>query len=98
MIGAENWKKMRTTKKMSTEYKDYRNLAHVEKIPLLLLYMIDKNSQPQPGKNRTPLNVEDDLMGITMVIPGIRGKHGAVTKVKIKQMNDDQEGEDNNAN
>ena len=98
MIGAENWKKMRTTKKMSTEYKDYRNLAHVEKIPLLLLYMIDKNSQPQPGKNRTPLNVEEDLIGITMVIPGIRGKHGAVTKVKIKQMNDDQEGEDNNAN
>ena len=37
-------------------------------------------------------------MGITMVIPGIRGKHGTITKVKIRQMNDEQEGEGNNAN
>ena len=59
-----------------------------------LLYMIEqKFTASNLEKNRTPLNVEEDLMGITMVIPGIRGKHGTITKVKIRQMNDEQEGE-----
>ena len=93
MVEPEVWKRMRTTKRISTEYKEYRKLAGVEKTPLLLLYMIDKNSEPKPNSSRTKLNVKEDLIGITMVTPGIRGRHAAVTKVKIKKLTDSKEDE-----
>ena len=90
MVDAATWDKLRKTKKMSTEYREFRIQAGVDKTPLLLLYMIDKDSQPQ-SNDRTPLNVEEDLIGLTIVTPGIRGRRNTVTKVKIRQIKEDLE-------
>ena len=90
MLGAPKWAAMISSKSISNDYKEYRELAGVSKIPLFLIYMIDRNSQPTRG-DRTPLNMANDLIGITMVTPGIRGTRGTVTRIKIKQLDNSQE-------
>ena len=90
MLGAPKWAAMISSKSISNDYKEYRELAGVSKTPLFLIYMIDRNSQPTRG-DRTPLNMANDLIGITMVTPGIRGTRGTVTRIKIKQLDNSQE-------
>lgn len=98
MIGNEKWEEMITSKRISNEYKDYRRLAGIDKTPLFLIYMIDRNSKPlrvdNSQRKRKPLNMDSDLIGITMVIPGIRGSKNAVTRLKIKPITVTQEVED----
>ena len=96
MLGEEKWNEMVSCKSISNEYKDYRRLAGVDKIPLFLIYMIDKNSKPlnEENSNRKALNMDNDLIGITMVMPGIRGSRGVVTRLKIKPLEMTQEVED----
>lgn len=96
MLGASKWNEMVSCKSISNEYKDYRRLAGVDKTPLFLIYMIDKNSKPlnEEKSERTALNMDKDLIGITMVMPGIRGTRGVVTRLKIKPLEMTQEVED----
>ncbi len=86
-----DWEKMRKCRNMSAQYKTFRSLAGVDKIPLFIIYNIDKNSRPLNDSERTALNVDEDLIGIAMVIPGIRGRHNTVTRLKIRHMETDQE-------
>ena len=96
MLTEDKWNEMISCKSISNEYKDYRRLAGVEKIPLFLIYMIDRYSKPQneDKSGRTALNMDCDLIGITMVMPGIRGSRGVVTRLKIKPLELTQEVED----
>lgn len=96
MLGNSVWNEMITSKNLSSTYRDYRVKAKVEKVPLFLIYMIDKNSRPSKERsNRTSLSMEHDLIGITMVIPGIRGEHRSkVKRVKIGTMETGQEVEE----
>lgn len=55
-------------------YTDIRNEAGVGDVPLFIIYRIDKNSKANSRSKRKSLNMPTDLIGITMVIPGIRGK------------------------
>ena len=51
-------------------YKEIRKNAGYDKTPLLIVYAIDKNSQPRENvKHRKPLDLEEDLIGITICIP-----------------------------
>lgn len=98
MLESTVWHEMITSKNLSSRYRDYRVKAKVEKIPLFLIYMIDKNSKPSKKvsngeRGRIALAMEHDLIGITMVIPGIRGVRGTVTRLKIRPMQIRQEGE-----
>ena len=90
MLNDLEWNQMISDKNISNNYKEYREHAQVSNIPLFLLYVIDKNSQPVRG-DRKPLNVKNDLVGITMVIPGIRGSRRTVTRIKIQRVEDKQE-------
>jgi hypothetical protein len=90
MVGSTTWNEMNSSKKLSKDYRDYRVKAGVDKVPLFLIYRIDKDSKPTRG-DRSPLNVKNDLIGITMVIPGIRGTRGTVTRLKIRPIEDEQE-------
>jgi hypothetical protein len=94
MLGSAVWNEMCTSKSLSNDYKDYRVKAGVEKIPLFLIYMIDRNSQPSSQaatSGRTALSMEHDLIGITMVTPGVRGGRGTVTRLKVKPFENEQE-------
>ena len=55
-------------------YTDIRKEAGVGDVPLFIIYRIDKNSKANSRSKRKSLNMPTDLIGITMVIPGIRGK------------------------
>lgn len=84
------WEDLRSGKNISTEYQSYRRIAGVSNIPLLLIYIIDKDSTPmrknKDSKNkRVDLKSEEDLVGLAMLIPGIRGSHGS-NRVKLKQI------------
>ena len=51
-------------------YKEIRKNAGYDKTPLLIIYIIDKNSQPREGvKHRKALDLKEDLVGITICIP-----------------------------
>ena len=93
MLGQEKWNEMISNKNITNEYRDYRKLAGVDKVPLFLIYVIDKDSSPVQEKakstGRTPLSVENDLIGITMVTPGIRG--AKATRLTIKRPEDEAE-------
>ena len=97
MLSDSEWSEMISDKNISNTYRIYREHADVDKIPLFLIYRIFKNSTPKHQikgkKSRMPLSLEEDLIGITMVIPGVRGDNG-ITRLKIKPANDeDLEGE-----
>ena len=104
MLQNIEWDEMISNKNISTTYRMYREHAGVEKTPLFLIYRINKNyipeHQKEGKKQRIPLSTEEDLIGITMVIPGtgIRGDNG-VTRLKIKPaIDEDLEGELTDAN
>lgn len=92
MLGADKWNALVTCKSISNEYKEYRRLAKVDKIPLFLIYLINKNSKAQ-SSNRTSLHMPDDMVGITMVIPGTCGENAS--RLKIKMLEDTSEEVDN---
>lgn len=87
------------------EIMNVRRSAGLEKIPQLIIYRIDKNSQLREGyiqpKNshaRAPLNSEEDLIGICILLPGAPSKNikaGALTiKIDSRKLNlDEVEGE-----
>lgn len=78
---------IKDNEKLNTEYQKFRKDCGAGKTPLLLIYRIDKKSAPDPAKskNRKSLNVSEDLVGISMVIPGTKtGKH--YVKARICQI------------
>ena len=90
MLDPQKWNSMVSGKTISNDYKNYRELAGVAKIPLFLIYMIDRNSKAS-SKDRTDLHMDLDLVGITMVTPGIRGTRGTVTRLRVKPLEMSQE-------
>lgn len=65
------------------------NVGFVETIPQLIIYRVTKDSKPsKKSENRVPLNIEEDIVGFEINIPG--GKRGTnyVEKVSIKINND----------
>lgn len=65
--------------------KEIRMKAGLGDVPQLLLYVVDKDSQPRSGSvSRKPLNAPCDLLGVCVNIPG--GALGAdhVARVSIK--------------
>lgn len=72
------------TKKIS-EVKEIREVYGYEKRPQLVIYRIDKNSKPtKPSKSRFGLNFSEDIIGISIMIPGIRSSKNIATKITIK--------------
>ena len=57
-----------------------------EKIPMLLIYRIDKNSKAteEQKETREDLNVPDDLIGVCIHIPGTKEKAAYETKIRVK--------------
>ena len=95
MLDPQQWNSMISGKAISNEYKTYRELAGVAKTPLFLIYMIDRNSKAS-SNDRTDLHMDMDLIGITMVTPGIRGTRGTVTRLRVKPLEMSQEQEVDN--
>ena len=51
-------------------YKEIRKNAGYDKTPLLIIYIIDHDSQPmENASNRIPLGSKEDLVGLTICIP-----------------------------
>lgn len=60
--------------------------------PMLVIYIIDKDSKPSDdNKNRTSLNVSQDLVGLYIAIPGDKKYKDCVSQITIKL--DTKEGE-----
>lgn len=52
-------------------------------IPQLVIYIIDKNSQPNNNNNRYPLNAMEDIVGFSINIPGIRKGNSTIQTLTI---------------
>lgn len=52
-------------------------------IPQLVIYIIDKNSQPNNNSNRYPLNAMEDIVGFSINIPGIRKGNSTIQTLTI---------------
>lgn len=91
MLNEKTWKEMCSGKNISSEYQEYRKAAKVDAIPLFLVYIINRNSSSSRSNkenSRTSLHMDNDLIGITMVTPGIRGKN--CERIKIKPLTEDE--------
>jgi len=77
-----------------------RELAGLGKTPLMILYRIDKDSEPPAeGEGREKLDVPHDIIGVSIWIPGVQTSRnlGKVLTVKILREhidNDDETGEE----
>jgi len=83
--------------------KEIRSLAGLSAIPQLLIYRIDKNSQPSNKESdREPLGTVEDIIGLCINIPGGRRGGDYIETVSIHMKNDifDDEGDlgETNAN
>ena len=69
LTGAE---KQQINQGFTSEYQKIRNMCGLDKTCLLIIYVIDKDSVPknQSSKTREPLNTKNDVIGLTVVIPG----------------------------
>ena len=52
-------------------------------IPQLVIYIIDRNSQPSNNSNRYPLNAIEDIVGFSINIPGIRRGNSTIQTLTI---------------
>lgn len=70
---------------------EVRRLAELTDVPLLIIYRIDKDSQPLRERNnvRAPLNSANDLIGLQICIPGCRTNF--VKKLRVRLPNEDTE-------
>jgi hypothetical protein len=65
--------------------KGRRQAAVGDRIPLLLLYAIDRVSAPAPGSRlRVPLDAPDDVLGIGLVLPD-RGERKSYVRVRLPE-------------
>ena len=79
-----NWEEMKAAR-----------LEIVGKIPLLLLYAIDKNSRPQQpasgkSQSRTSLEAELDILGYGIVFPGSVTEGGNYVSVELQTLSADE--------
>ena len=53
--------------------------------PQLLIYCIDKDSKPQQNTNRLELNAKADVIGLSILIPGVaeNSKQNHINKIQI---------------
>lgn len=54
-----------------------------EDTPQLLLYRIDKDSTTT-SKGREPLEFDEDIIGISLLLPGSRSRNNLATHISIK--------------
>lgn len=68
-----------------------RDSVGYEKVPLLLIYRIDRNS-PKSSETTEDLNAEADLIGLTVYLPGeSKGDNCATTiSIPLKHLDDDE--------
>lgn len=78
-----------------------RELAGLSKVPQLLIYIVDKNSKPsKPSNDRCDLNAKDDVVGLSLTIPGENKykDHTATVSVLIDEIGiNDEETDINDA-
>lgn len=72
----------------SKSYSEIRNELGLEKIPQLIIYRIDKNSVGSSANGKVPLNLEEDLIGLVISIPGSKVTN-ATTKFTVNMKGDD---------
>ena len=82
-LSCETREKCKETTTLNKIYRDVREEGKVADVPLFILYRIDKDSKAASRGTRRDLNSPADLIGITMVIPGIRGRKKQ--RMRIKQ-------------
>lgn len=76
-------------------YKDYqlvRSKVGLEKTPLLIIYIIDKDSVPTKGKTRFPLNTVEHIVGYDIYIPSDnKEEYGTKVSVKLEKYMEEEE-------
>src|SRR5699024_4371482 len=73
------------------EAQQLRSKHGLGNVPQLVIYRIDKGKQTEEefrkarstSSNRYPLNFEKDLIGINLMIPGVRKNKNLARKLKI---------------
>ena len=75
----------------NAEVRRIREQAGLGKTPQLILYRIDKNSKPMPFESRRkseperiPLDVDQDIIGISIWIPGVEAQKNLVKRLTVK--------------
>lgn len=82
----EQYKEDEGIKKLSaqvSEIKKARKKLGYEDTPQLLLYRIDKDSTTT-SKGREPLEFDEDIIGISLLLPGSRSRNNLATHISIK--------------
>jgi hypothetical protein len=65
--------------------KEARRVAGLDTTPQLLLYIVDKDSEPKPGSvSRKPLKAPTDILGVCINIPGGADNTNYVARVSIR--------------
>lgn len=97
-----SWDKLLSDSHITRNYRQYIQAAHKENTPLLIVYCIDsEHSMERPNANtgaaerRTmaEAGINEDLLGIAMVVPGVRGEHSLRVRLATHE-NDGEEDED----
>lgn len=71
--------------KVASQYSFIRNESGLEKTPLLIIYLIDKDSKPREKSiNRSPINAAYDVLGLSLIIPGARNSVSLAKKLQVK--------------
>ena len=73
---------MRCIKSNMADLNILREKLNLSKIPQIVIYIIDKNSTPD-RPTRYPLNANEDIVGFTINIPGIKRGNSTIQSLTI---------------
>lgn len=80
-LSDDEWNAMLKSKSISRMYQAFRHNAKLDTVPLLLIYCVNKDSK-STRKDRYPLDIEEDIIGIAIFTPGKRSEN-TVKRVHI---------------
>src|SRR5699024_5926789 len=74
------------------DVKNVRNDAGLNAVPQLILYIIDKESEPtqKMSKNRSKLSFEEDVVGMNLYIPGNTNNKNLASYLSVAPKLDDE--------
>lgn len=76
---------IRNTKHTMEALNTLRNRLGLENTPLLVIYIIDKDSIPEKkATKRYPLNAVHDIVGFSIYIPGSRNSRNTIRTIQIR--------------
>ncbi len=81
-LSEEHYKEMLKSNYIRSNWRTIRRDGDLQDTPVLIIYCISKDSEPA-SKNKYKLHVEEDIIGISVIMPGMKTTEAKAEHLKL---------------